>query len=132
MDNLKIQYFQRFTPLFSCREQSLIKENSEKVKLTLEDIEDKLGVLRYVISKDSNFETNDIPEKILDAFVEEVVVYKERFVWKLNFSEEGITCFFNENKKNPAPKMVMDSAPLECNSRTDWDSPSPALYPLSA
>ena len=52
-----------------------------------------------------DFDTNRIPECILDAFVDEIVVYKDRFVWKLNF-DEVITCIAGGTAKRPEAKII--------------------------
>ena len=42
-------------------------------------------MLKYGLEQDFNFSTKHIPEEIIDAFVKEIVVCRDCFIWKLNF-----------------------------------------------
>lgn len=58
----------------------------EEQELVNEDVyKDKLEVLKYGLEQDFNFSTKHIPEEIIDAFVKEIVVCRDCFIWKLNF-----------------------------------------------
>ena len=72
---------------------------------TKEDFEKKLEALKQMLDMNMDFDTNRIPECILDAFVDEIVVYKDRFVWKLNF-DEVITCLAGGTAKRPEAKII--------------------------
>ena len=65
------------------REQLMQLENEEEI--TDDIYKDKLEVLKYGLEQDFNFSTKHIPEEIIDAFVKEIVVCRDCFIWKLNF-----------------------------------------------
>ena len=50
--------------------------------LSEEDSEKKLEVLKYGLEQDFNFSTHSIPDEVIDAFVDEIIAYKDCFVWK--------------------------------------------------
>lgn len=69
------------------REQLDLLEDDE---LLNEDIyKDKLEILKYGLEQDFDFSTKHIPEEIIDAFVKEIIVCKDCFIWKLNFFPDG-------------------------------------------
>jgi hypothetical protein len=49
-----------------------------------EQRENVLKVIKYGIEKDFNFTTFEIPEEVIDAFVDCVIVYPDYFEWHLN------------------------------------------------
>lgn len=50
------------------------------------DYSEKLTVLRYALEQYTNFNENeDIPECVIEAFVEKIVVSKDGFDWYLRF-----------------------------------------------
>ena len=65
------------------REQLMLLESEEEI--TDDIYKDKLEVLKYGLEQDFNFSTKHIPEEIIDAFVKEIVVCRDCFIWKLNF-----------------------------------------------
>lgn len=65
-----------------------IAELSLKVQKEIEvtDYSEKLTVLRYALEQYTNFNENeDIPECVIEAFVEKIVVSKDGFDWYLRF-----------------------------------------------
>lgn len=65
------------------REQLVLLESEEEI--TDDIYKDKLEVLKYGLEQDFNFSIKHIPEEIIDAFVKEIVVCRDCFIWKLNF-----------------------------------------------
>ena len=65
------------------REQLSLLESEEEI--TDDIYKDKLEVLKYGLEQDFNFSTKHIPEEIIDAFVKEIIVCRDCFIWKLNF-----------------------------------------------
>jgi len=73
-----------------------LEKEQEKLRLQLdlmgneelsnEDVyKDKLEVLKYGLEQDFDFSTKHIPEEIIDAFVKQIIVCRDCFIWKLNF-----------------------------------------------
>lgn len=57
----------------------VVKENEEEI-----DYESKITVLRYALEQYTNFDTDgDIPESVIEAFVEKIEVSKDCFKWYL-------------------------------------------------
>lgn len=45
--------------------------------LSDEELDNKLKVLKYGLEQDFNFSTHSIPEEVIDAFVDQIIVYKD-------------------------------------------------------
>ena len=68
------------------------KEKYEKIldsyqideEISDEEYNQRLQVLKYGLEKDFNFSTHSIPDEVIEAFVKEIIVYPDCFVWKLN------------------------------------------------
>ena len=71
------------------KEQQRLKEELEQIETDIDisdDIyQDKVEILKYGLEQNFNFSTKHIPEEVIDAFVQEIVVCKDGFIWKLNF-----------------------------------------------
>ena len=81
---------------------------------SLENIEDRITVLKYILDQKCNFDSYSIPEKVIDAFVEEVIVYKDKFEWHLkvfdNNNKSVICSVLGRGKK--ATVCVDEKSPL--------------------
>ena len=77
--------------------------------VTEEDYQNKLEVLKYGLEQDFNFSTHSIPDEVIDAFVDKIIVYKDCFVWKLNLYNEDIKIKTDGNKKNLFVSLVESS-----------------------
>lgn len=58
------------------------KQNKEP---EIVDYKDKLTVLQYALEQYTNADENDIPESVIEAFVEKIVVSQDGFDWYLRF-----------------------------------------------
>ncbi len=58
------------------------KQNKEP---EITDYKDKLTVLQYALEQYTNADENDIPESVIEAFVEKIVVSQDGFDWYLRF-----------------------------------------------
>ena len=57
--------------------------------LSDEDYNRRLEVLKCGLENNFDFSVYDIPEEIIDDFVDEIIVYKDCFLWKLSmFGDE--------------------------------------------
>jgi DNA invertase Pin-like site-specific DNA recombinase len=84
-----------------------------------EEYENRLQILKYGLEQDFNFSTHNIPEEVIDAFVKEIVVYPDCFVWKLNIFDKELK-FQVEGRKN-APQVDLIETPTLANSGTSSD-----------
>ena len=82
-------------------------ENLRPVRLSDSDdsIEKRISLLKYTLEQNFNINTFDIPNDILDAFIDKVVVEKDRFKFYLNLrdKENGVidTLIPGERRKKP-------------------------------
>lgn len=81
-----------------------------------DEYQQKLEVLKYGLQQDFNFSTHSIPEEVIDAFVDQIIVYKDCFVWKLNLFHDTIKLKV-DGKKNKAPISLVE-CPNFSNSST--------------
>lgn len=74
------------------KEQQCLKEQLESIDDELDtsnDIyKDKIEILKYGLEQNFNFSTKNIPEEVIDAFVQEITVCKDGFIWKLNLNPD--------------------------------------------
>ena len=47
---------------------------------------DKVEILKYGLEQNFNFSTRHIPEEVIDAFIKEIIVCQDGFIWKLNLT----------------------------------------------
>jgi DNA invertase Pin-like site-specific DNA recombinase len=75
-------------------------------KVSDEDYSKKLEILKYGLEQNFNFETHSIPEEVIDAFVDQIIVYEDCFVWKLNMFDDTIKMNVEGRKNNPTISLV--------------------------
>lgn len=78
-----------------------LKQISSCDTMSEEGFETRLKVVKAALEKEYSFDSYNIPESVIDAFVDEIVVYKDKFVWKLSICREGITCVAGGTAKKP-------------------------------
>ena len=74
--------------------------------LSEEEMNEKLTILKYGLEQDFNFSTHNIPDEVIDAFVDQVIVYKDCFVWKLKLFDDTIQLTVNGRKNNATVSLV--------------------------
>ena len=83
---------------------------------TVSDYEDKITFLKYALEQYNHFdEDREIPDSVLEAFVEKIVIFEDHFEWYLRFGNHdgptrcGVNGKLNENPTvwgegdNPSP-----------------------------
>jgi len=79
------------------REQILKEQQHLKKQLEIIDGEtglsddiymDKVEILKYGLEQNFNFSTRHIPEEVIDAFIKEIIVCQDGFIWKLNLTPD--------------------------------------------
>ena len=78
------------------------------------DYEEKLTVLRYALERYTDFsEDRDVPESVIEAFVEKIVASPEGFDWYLRFGgdpDDPIRCKVEGKRRPNAHAVVLESA----------------------
>ncbi len=115
------KYKEKKAELETNRENLLTKlvENSEEQEDDKDGKEDVLTVLKYVLEKKCNFDTYKLPDAVIDAFVDRVVVYKDRFEWHLklhNKIQESVICSVEGRKDSASAKVVEFDPPTDKSS----------------
>lgn len=87
-------------------------------ELSDEELDNKLTVLKYGLEQDFNFSTHSIPEEVIDAFVDQIIVYKDCFVWKLRLFDDTIKMKVDGKKNNAAVSLVESASPNVGDSRS--------------
>ena len=74
------------------KEQQHLKKQLEIIggETTLSDdiYMDKVEILKYGLEQNFNFSTRHIPEEVIDAFIKEIIVCQDGFIWKLNLTPD--------------------------------------------
>ena len=94
------------------------KEKYEKIldsyqiddEISDEEYKQRLQVLKYGLEKDFNFSTHSIPDEVIEAFVKEIIVYPDCFVWKLNIVDRDLKLKIAGRKKNPDVSLIESPA----------------------
>lgn len=86
--------------------------------LSDEELDNKLTVLKYGLEQDFNFSTHSIPEEVIDAFVDQIIAYKDCFVWKLKLFDDTIKLKVDGKKNNATVDLVDSLYPHVDNSST--------------
>lgn len=86
--------------------------------LSDEELDNKLTVLKYGLEQDFNFSTHSIPEEVIDAFVDQIIAYKDCFVWKLKLFDDTIKSKVDGKKNNATVDLVDSLYPHVDNSST--------------
>lgn len=84
--------------------------------LSEEEMNEKLTILKYGLEQDFNFSTHNIPDEVIDAFVDQIIVYKDCFVWKLKLFDDTVRLTVNGRKNNATVSLV--ESPHVDNSST--------------
>ncbi len=101
---------------FEEKKKALMEEKSKLEKIlesyqidenvSDEEYEERLQVLKYGLDQDFNFSTHSIPEEVIDAFVKEVIVYPDCYVWKLNMFDDDLKLQVEGRKNNLAVSLI--------------------------
>ena len=65
------------------------------------------------MEQDFNFETHNIPDEVIDAFVKEIIVYEDYFIWKFNLSNDIVNMIVN------GKKIYAEISLVECPAFSD-------------
>ncbi len=99
-------------------EQRLLTLKSEEGDEGEDSVEKRLEILKYAMDKNFTYDSYNLPDPIIDAFVNKVVVHKDKFEWYLNVldkSDINMLCSVKGDKKSQDIKVL---APNEVNADT--------------
>ena len=75
-------------------------------------IEAKLENLREALEQDFEFTKGDVPETVIDTFVDEIRVTEDAFEWKLNIANQSIDYTVKKKRNNEQFNIRMDNVPM--------------------
>ena len=84
-----------------------------------EEYQNRLQVLKYGLEQDFNFSTHSIPEEVIDAFVKEIIVHPDCFVWKRNIFADELRLQVSGRKGNSSATLI--ESPTLDNGSTGSD-----------
>ena len=88
---------------------------NNKEKIQENDYKIILKKLNKILDQDFNYSTHDIPEEVIEEFVDEIIVCKDYFIWKLNFVDDEIKLKV-EGRKNNSTVSLVDTPSLRNRS----------------
>ena len=94
-----------------------------------EEYDQRLQVLKYGLEQNFNFSTHSIPEEVIDAFVKEIIVYPDCFVWKLNIVDDDLKLQVEGRKNDPTVSLI--ESPTTGNGSTGCYQEPPQVRVLS-
>ncbi len=90
-----------------------LTSGNTNVEMPLENVTERLSVLKDALINYAVFDTeNDVPDKIVDAFVEKVVVSKDGFDWYMRYSPENAISCDVEGRKGKANVAFAPNTPF--------------------
>ena len=103
-------------------EKNALMEKVEELngfdEVSQKELEDRITILKYVLDQKCEFDTYSLPEPVIDAFVDEIIVYKDRFEWHLKMSggpgdpDRNVTCSVKGRGKKATAEIVDTNSPL--------------------
>ena len=87
-----------------------------------DSVEKRIEILKYAMDKNFTYDSYNLPDPIIDAFVNKVVVHKDKYEWYLNVldkSDINMLCSVKGDKKSQDIKVL---APNEVNADTGSNS----------
>jgi len=82
-----------------------------------DSIEERLKSLQAIMKSEWNFSGQEIPEEVIDAFVDSIIVYQDHFEWNLKLTDEKIRCKVDGTKRKSKVSLVESPLFVGCNTR---------------
>lgn len=87
--------------------KSQIETLSKNKKLSAEELEARLEVLKYSLESNFDYDVYDVPDSLVDTLVDKVVVYTDRYEFYFKFFiNEPISCLVEGSRKSPKPSFI--------------------------
>lgn len=119
----KAKFEEKKAALFSDKEKlkKVLESYQVDEEVSDEEYQNRLQVLKYGLEQDFNFSTHSIPEEVIDAFVKEIIVYPDCFVWKLNIFDDELRLQVSGRKGNSSATLI-ESPTLDNGSTGSYRS----------
>lgn len=72
------------------------------------------------MEKDFDFSGQEVPEEIVDAFVDSIIVHKDYFEWNLKLAEKPVCCNVEGNKRKSIVISTEQSFVSDAQHRLFW------------
>ena len=117
----KAKFDEKKKSLFEEKEkwQKMLQSYQIDEEVSDEEYDQRLQVLKYGLEQNFNFSTHSIPEEVIDAFVKEIIVYPDCFVWKLNIVDADLKLQVEGRKNDPTVSLI--ESPTTGNGSTGSD-----------
>ena len=117
----KAKFDEKKKNLFEEKErwQKMLQSYQIDEEVSDEEYNQRLQVLKYGLEQNFNFSTHSIPEEVIDAFVKEIIVYPDCFVWKLNIVDADLKLQVEGRKNDPTVSLI--ESPTTGNGSTGSD-----------
>ena len=117
----KAKFDEKKKSLFEEKEkwQKMLQSYQIDEEVSDEEYNQRLQVLKYGLEQNFNFSTHSIPEEVIDAFVKEIIVYPDCFVWKLNIVDADLKLQVEGRKNDPTVSLI--ESPTTGNGSTGSD-----------
>lgn len=104
----KAKFEEKKATLFLDKEklEKMLESYQVDEEVSDEEYQNRLQVLKYGLEQDFNFSTHSIPEEVIDAFVKEIIVYPDCFVWKLNIFDDELRLQVSGRKGNSSATLI--------------------------
>lgn len=104
----KAKFDEKKKSLFEEKEkwQKMLQSYQIDEEVSDEEYDQRLQVLKYGLEQNFNFSTHSIPEEVIDAFVKEIIVYPDCFVWKLNIVDDDLKLQVEGRKNDPTVSLI--------------------------
>ena len=81
--------------------------------MDISSIEDTIKQLKFSMENSFDFEGVVIPEEVLEAFIDKVIIHKVRFEWHLSLFERDDTVLFGqvEGMKRDPKTIIWGNSP---------------------
>ena len=122
----KAKFEEKKATLFLDKEklEKMLESYQVDEEVSEEEYQNRLQVLKYGLEQDFNFSTHSIPEEVIDAFVKEIIVYPDCFVWKLNIFDDELRLQVSGCKGNSSATLIesptLDNGSTGCSQ--EWGS----------
>lgn len=84
-----------------------------------DNIEERLKSLQAIMKSEWNFSRQEIPEEVIDTFVDSIIVYQDHFEWNLKLTEEAIRCKVDGTKRKNEVLLVESPLFVGCSTGCD-------------
>lgn len=71
-----------------------------------EEIDKKIQGIKDALVCKFDFKRYEIPDSVIDAFVDKIKIQDGRYIWKMNFTKEEVKCLVEGTEKDPQLEMV--------------------------